>query len=110
MWGYCGASRLPPTRALFLTGRLMGKLFFLIASGFVVYYLLRSSARRHGSQAPETPPAEDHGKTDASPGGPEDMVRCTVCGVYQPRSESVVTQGQFFCSLEHQRQKSPKGH
>jgi uncharacterized protein len=31
----------------------------------------------------------------------EDMVRCAHCGVHLPRSESVESGGQFFCSAEH---------
>jgi uncharacterized protein len=31
------------------------------------------------------------------------MVRCTVCGVHLPRSESFTSRGKFFCSDEHRR-------
>jgi uncharacterized protein len=33
----------------------------------------------------------------------EDMVRCVHCGVHLPRSESVTSEGEFFCSDEHRR-------
>ena len=33
----------------------------------------------------------------------EDMVRCAQCGVHLPRSESITTQGNFFCSAAHQQ-------
>jgi uncharacterized protein len=34
---------------------------------------------------------------------PEPMVRCAECGVHAPRSESVTTGSQSFCSHEHAR-------
>ena len=33
----------------------------------------------------------------------EDMVRCVHCGVHLPRSESITSEGNFFCSDEHRR-------
>jgi uncharacterized protein len=33
----------------------------------------------------------------------EDMVRCVHCGVHLPRSESITSEGEFFCSDEHRR-------
>lgn len=33
----------------------------------------------------------------------EDMVRCAHCGVHLPKSESVLSDGEFFCSDEHRR-------
>jgi uncharacterized protein len=46
-------------------------------------------------------------RDDATPRGDEDMVRCAQCGVHLPRSESLVTRGNYYCSAEHQRQHSP---
>jgi uncharacterized protein len=31
------------------------------------------------------------------------MVRCAVCGVHLPRSESFTSRGQFYCTDEHRR-------
>jgi uncharacterized protein len=31
------------------------------------------------------------------------MVQCSRCGVHLPRSETIATQGRFYCSPEHQR-------
>jgi len=31
------------------------------------------------------------------------MVRCVYCGVHLPRSESLTSDGKFFCSDEHRR-------
>jgi len=33
----------------------------------------------------------------------EDMVRCEVCQVNLPRSESLLSQGKFYCCDEHRR-------
>jgi len=33
----------------------------------------------------------------------EPMVRCAVCGVHAPKSDSVVVGAQAFCSAEHAR-------
>ncbi|HYC44064.1 MAG TPA: PP0621 family protein [Burkholderiales bacterium] len=33
----------------------------------------------------------------------EDMVRCAQCGVHLPRSESLASEGAFFCTPEHRR-------
>ena len=33
----------------------------------------------------------------------EPMVRCAVCGVHAPKSDSVVVGAQAFCSVEHAR-------
>lgn len=33
----------------------------------------------------------------------EDMVRCTHCGVHQPKSESFLSEGKFYCSPEHRQ-------
>ena len=40
---------------------------------------------------------------DRSSPSAEDMVRCTHCGVHLPRSESILSQGSFFCSEEHRK-------
>jgi uncharacterized protein len=31
------------------------------------------------------------------------MVQCARCGVHLPRGEGITTQGQYYCSPEHQR-------
>ncbi len=39
----------------------------------------------------------------AEPGKGEDMLRCLQCGVHLPRSEGILSQGEFYCSDEHRR-------
>ncbi len=68
----------------------MSRLLFLLAVAIVVYLLLRSYRR----QAPK--------QDDSKPA--EEMVRCAQCGVHLPRSESILANGNFYCSDEHRRQ------
>jgi uncharacterized protein len=69
----------------------LAKFLLLIAVFVVAYTLIRNSSRRR-----------DIGQQPPRPGA-EDMVRCKVCGIHLPRSESLTSQGEFFCSEEHQR-------
>jgi uncharacterized protein len=69
----------------------LGKLIFLVLAAVIVWALLkgyRKSLKR--DQAPRA-------------AAPEDMVRCTHCGVHLPRSESHASGEKFFCSEEHLR-------
>ncbi|MEX0957847.1 MAG: PP0621 family protein [Burkholderiales bacterium] len=70
----------------------MAKFLLLIAVFIVVYLIYRSSGRRNAEPAPKGTSAL-----------PEDMVRCKLCGVHLPKSESVASRGEFFCSQEHLR-------
>ena len=70
----------------------MAKFLLLIAVFIVVYLIYRNSAR--GSSKPVK---------GAASAAPEDMVRCKLCGVHLPKSESVTSHGEFFCSQEHLR-------
>lgn len=72
----------------------MSRLLFLLAVVVVVYLLLRSFRR----QAP---------KQDASAPA-EEMVRCAQCGVHLPKSESILSGGNFYCSDAHRREHSSK--
>lgn len=69
----------------------MAKFLLLIAIVFLAYLFIRAA------RAPRKP-AEN--KTDRRSTA-EDMVRCKICGVHLPRSESVTSRGEFFCSREH---------
>ncbi|HZP92752.1 MAG TPA: PP0621 family protein [Burkholderiales bacterium] len=71
----------------------MAKFLLLIAVFIIVYLVIRSA--RGGAQS---------GRAQAPPAGqPEDMVRCKVCGVHLPRSEGILSRGEFYCSQEHLR-------
>jgi len=58
-------------------------------------YLFRRLAGQRGA-----PPKPSEDKVA------EDMVRCKVCGVNLPRSEAVLSKGQFYCCDEHRRADS----
>jgi len=75
----------------------LAKFLLLIALAVVAYLLVRGFRRDAGIQDS----AQRSSRRDRSV--PEDMVRCTVCGVHLPRSESFTSQGKFFCSDEHRR-------
>ena len=67
-------------------------LFLLVLGLLLVYWILRGYRRRVERRS--APPAAHGG---------EDMVRCDHCGVHLPRSESITTQGRFYCTPDHQR-------
>jgi uncharacterized protein len=69
------------------------KIVLLVLGLLLVYWILRSYRRRVERREPRPPSA----------GGGENMVQCARCGVHLPRSESITTQGQFYCSPDHQR-------
>jgi uncharacterized protein len=71
----------------------LGKILFLIGLGLVIFLLLKSY-KRSLNRPESNMPAER---------GSEDMVKCAHCGVNVPRSEAIFTQGEFFCTAEHQR-------
>jgi uncharacterized protein len=64
----------------------MSRLFLLMAIAVVVYLLIKSYRKNVPKQ--DNPVAED-------------MVRCAHCGVHLPKSESILTGGNFFCCAEH---------
>lgn len=65
------------------------KIFLLVIAAFVVYWYIKSYGRK--IQKPDAPKSE----------GAEDMVRCAHCGVHLPKSESILSLGNYFCSDEH---------
>jgi uncharacterized protein len=69
------------------------KYLLLIALFLVVLWALRKAqSSRPGVQAP---PASRV---------PEQMVKCAHCGVNQPISESILTQGHYYCCEEHRHE------
>lgn len=64
----------------------MSRLLLLLVIAAAVYLLLRSYSRKNDVRQKDTV---------------EDMVRCAHCGVHLPRSESIQSDGKFYCSMEH---------
>jgi uncharacterized protein len=71
----------------------LAKIILLVLGLLLAYWILRSYRRRIA-----------RGDAKPSAGAGEDMVKCAHCGVHLPRSESIVTQGNFYCSPEHRRE------
>lgn len=71
----------------------MGKLLVFIVLGVAVYLLFKNYQRK----------LNQPDNTSTGERGPEDMVKCVHCGVNMPRSEAILSQGEFFCTPEHQR-------
>jgi len=74
----------------------LAKLLWLLVVGGLIYWAIKSSVRSNGRK--DVPP-------QAKP--PEDMVRCVHCGVNLPRSEAVLSRGEFFCGNEHRQLHQP---
>ena len=70
----------------------MSRLIFYFAIAAVAYWLLKSYFRQ--------PPKQDEPKSA------EDMVRCVQCGIHQPRSESILAGGEYFCCEAHRRDRA----
>jgi uncharacterized protein len=75
----------------------LAKFLLLIALVIVVYFLFRGFRRDASIQERQPKAAPERSNL------PEDMVRCSVCGVHLPRSESFTSRGRFFCTDEHRR-------
>jgi uncharacterized protein len=72
----------------------MSRLLFLLAVVVLVYLLLKSFRRKASKQDAAAPV--------------EDMVRCAKCGVHMPKSESILADGNFYCSDAHRREHTSK--
>lgn len=73
-------------------GPLMLNKLILFALGFwIVFRILKGRGRDI---------KRDEAPTDMAG---EDMVRCVHCGVHLPRSESILSHGEFFCTNEHRQ-------
>jgi uncharacterized protein len=70
----------------------LAKIVLLVLGLLLVYWILKSYRRR-----------VDRSEGKAPPAGAENMVQCARCGVHLPRSESITTQGRFYCSQDHQQ-------
>lgn len=68
----------------------MGKILLLIVVVWVIFLVIKRYQRS----------LKD---ADIPPKPVEDMVKCAHCSVNLPRGEAVYTQGDFYCTVEHQR-------
>lgn len=81
----------------------MAKILLLLALALVVYGVVRGWQRKVGGPGANQTGANPTRAPRDNKNVPEDMVRCTVCGVHLPRSESFTSRGKFFCTDEHRR-------
>ena len=91
---YARIARQPRHSRAALSGvSRVSRLLLLVVIAAAVFWLLQSYRRRlpEANNAPEA-----SAKT-------EDMVRCAQCGVHLPKSESILTQGRYYCCEEHRR-------
>ena len=79
----------------------MGRVLFFILVGIAIWLLWRGSVRVTSRPGAHEASRSEHG---------EDMVQCARCGVHLPRSESITTQGRFYCSPDHQRLHQSERH
>ena len=70
----------------------MAKIILLVLGLLLAYWILKRYRR-----------GVDRRESQEHAARPEDMVRCAQCGVHLPRSESITTQGGFYCSADHER-------
>lgn len=68
----------------------MGKLLFYILLALLVYQVIKKRSR-------PLPPQEPRREV-------EDMVRCARCGVHLPRSEAIMSGGEFYCCDAHRKE------
>jgi uncharacterized protein len=68
----------------------MSRLIFLIVIVVAIVLLVRSYRKKVAQQ--DQPPIQS---------AAEDMVRCAHCGVHLPKSESILSEENYFCSAAH---------
>jgi len=68
----------------------VARLLLIIAVVVVIYLLVRSYRKNPSLDAEESDDAVT-----------EDMVRCAHCGVHLPKTESVLSGEECFCSKDH---------
>jgi uncharacterized protein len=75
----------------------LAKIIVLVLGLVLAYWILKGYRKKVDGDQP--PQARDE----------ETMVRCAQCGVHLPRSESISTDGRYFCSAEHKHLHQTSG-
>jgi uncharacterized protein len=90
----------------------MRQLLLLILLYFAGRWLVKTLRAAQAAKAPGANDAAAAGDSRRGPFGArraharslaEPIVRCAVCGVHAPKSESLFVEGRYFCSAEHAR-------
>lgn len=85
----------------------LGKILFLVLLALVGYALWRGFQARlrdrtDASARGEQDPGAHQNQQGAR--GIEDMVRCSRCGVHLPMGEALLTDGRYFCTVDHAKE------
>ncbi|MDP2805654.1 MAG: PP0621 family protein [Gallionellaceae bacterium] len=72
----------------------MSRLIFIIVVIALVWWVLKSY-RKQSNNSEASKPAEE-------------MVRCKLCGVHLPKSESIFSEGEYFCCDAHRRERADR--
>ena len=83
--------------------QLLLLILFILGARWLVKLQRAGQARTHARGEAQWGASAARGKPAASPSLAEPVVRCAVCGVHAPRSESVLVGQQYFCCAEHAR-------
>jgi len=70
---------------------MLGKILLLGLGVWLILNLLKQYRRSIDEPAPAKPESQD-------------MVKCPICGVHLPKSESIEVNGAHFCCKEHSQQ------
>ena len=88
----------------------MGKILFWVLAvlgALIAARLVAANHRKNNGNTTAASPTKGQNKTSvkgqASGTTTEAMVRCAHCGIYMPRSEALLSEGQTWCSAEHAR-------
>ena len=73
----------------------MGKILLFVAAGILVWLLIKGLGKKAGTSAKND---AAHRKNE----GPELMVKCDLCGVFMPESESAQEDGKKTCRTPKQ--------
>ncbi|HTI16921.1 MAG TPA: PP0621 family protein [Trinickia sp.] len=84
-------------------------LILLIFAGRWLIKAIRAAEAGHSPRA--TAATSDGARTSAAAGArslAEPVVRCVACGVHAPKSESLFSEGRYFCCAEHARRHAAR--
>ena len=76
---------------------MLPRLFLFIFFILIIVFFFRSLQGKAAKKAEKK--AEKKPEKTA-----EDMVRCAVCGVHQPVSESILSHGKYYCQAQHMQE------
>ena len=80
----------------------MGKVLLWALVILACLMIARLLARQHEkSQRADRTVRQSPPRVPPAPKSPETMVRCAHCGIYLPRSDALLSNGETWCSQEH---------